>query len=128
MELNKRNRDILSEVISAYIITGEPVGSKQLANSTPLNCSSATIRAKMNELCELGLLSQPHTSAARVPTAAGYRYFIGELIKNSQATDEDKRIIDSLLPHAVTSPERLMESACNALADYTGCAAMMTTP
>ena len=89
MQLNKRNSDILSAVIRAYIITGEPVGSKQLLETEPLNCSSATIRAKMSELCELGLLNQPHTSAGRVPTAKGYRYFISELIKNNTHSDED---------------------------------------
>lgn len=128
MQLNKRNSDILSAVIRAYIITGEPVGSKQLLETEPLNCSSATIRAKMSELCELGLLNQPHTSAGRVPTAKGYRYFISELIKNNTLSDEDKRIIDSLMPQNITSPDRLIDAACSALADYTGCAAMLTTP
>ncbi|MBQ2676494.1 MAG: heat-inducible transcription repressor HrcA [Clostridia bacterium] len=128
MELSQREQAVLQAVIRSYIVTGEPVGSKALCEIPTLNVSSATIRAKMSELCELGLLEQPHTSAGRIPTALGYRYYIEQLMSDYHLTDEDKNVIDSLLPHNMDQPERIIEQACEALAELTNCAAMLTTP
>lgn len=128
MELSQANREILSAVIRAYVLTGEPVGSKVLRELAGLHCSPATIRAKMSELCELGFLSQPHTSAGRVPTALGYRFYVEQLMDRYKLSQADKNEIDSLLPSPDTTPEKLIDCACEALAELTNCAAMLTTP
>ena len=74
--LSDRKKKILKAIIDAHIAYGEPVGSKYLAQDAGLNCSSATIRNEMAELEALGLLEQPHTSAGRVPSELGYRYYV----------------------------------------------------
>ena len=80
MELTPRKKIILSAIVKAHIAHGEPVGSKLLCQITDLGLSSATIRNEMSDLCEMGYLEQPHTSAGRVPTAAGYRLYVSELL------------------------------------------------
>ena len=73
MELGKRKEMILSAIVEQYIKSGEPIGSKFLMEALPISVSSATIRNEMSELHEMGLLEQPHTSAGRIPSQAGYR-------------------------------------------------------
>ena len=73
MELTDRQRRILRTIVDLYIRTAEPVGSKAIAQMPEMNFSSATIRNEMAVLTEAGLLEQPHTSAGRVPSPAGYR-------------------------------------------------------
>ena len=76
MALSERKKKILAAVVDAYIETAEPVGSKAIAQSAGLGCSSATIRNELAELVAMGYLEQPHTSAGRVPTAMGYRLYV----------------------------------------------------
>lgn len=80
MELTDRKRRILRAIIETYIATAEPVGSKMVAERAGLDVSSATIRNEMADLTDMGLLEQPHTSAGRVPSAAGYRLYVNELM------------------------------------------------
>ena len=81
MELAERKKKILSAVIESYINTGEPIGSKALINETGLDVSSATVRNDLADLTNKGYLVQPHTSAGRIPTLQGYRYYIDNLMK-----------------------------------------------
>src|SRR5437764_2175170 len=74
-ELTTRQRELLRGVVEAYIATGEPVGSRTLVERTRIGVSPSTVRAELAELESLGLLMHPHTSAGRVPTEAGNRYF-----------------------------------------------------
>ncbi len=80
-ELSERKKSILKAVIDAHIKLGEPVGSKYLTQSRQFSCSSATIRNEMAELEGMGYLEQPHTSAGRVPSEAGYRFYVDSLIE-----------------------------------------------
>jgi heat-inducible transcriptional repressor len=80
-ELTTRKRDILRLVIEEHIATGEPVGSKSLAEGSGLNVSASTVRNELAELESLGLLTHPHTSAGRVPTESGYRFYAGEVLE-----------------------------------------------
>ena len=73
MDLSGRKKKILAAVVEEYIRTAEPVGSKTVAQTAQLGCSSATIRNELAELASMGYLEQPHTSAGRVPTPQGYR-------------------------------------------------------
>jgi heat-inducible transcriptional repressor len=80
-ELTARKRDILRLVVEEHIATGEPVGSKSLAARSGLNVSASTVRNELAELESLGLLTHPHTSAGRVPTESGYRFYAGEVLE-----------------------------------------------
>jgi heat-inducible transcriptional repressor len=80
-DLSERQRQILVRVVEEYVATGQPVGSKNLVERTGLRVSPATVRAELAELERLGLLSHPHTSAGRVPTDRGYRYYVDRLLE-----------------------------------------------
>ena len=80
VELSERQRLVLRAVASAYLVDAAPVGSTKLAHSLSVRLSPASIRSTMAELCELGLLETPHTSAGRVPTTAGLRFFVDQLL------------------------------------------------
>ena len=76
MELDERKMKILKAIISTYLETGDPVGSRTIAKDSDLHLSSATIRNEMADLEELGYILQPHTSAGRIPSDLGYRYYV----------------------------------------------------
>lgn len=97
MSLSERKRAILTAIIRAYVETGEPIGSKALCGILDSSLSSATLRNEMSDLCELGYLEQPHTSAGRVPTVTGYKFYINDLMHRNSPSGEMKLIIDSML-------------------------------
>jgi heat-inducible transcriptional repressor len=76
IELSERKKQILKAIVEAHIAEGEPVGSKYIVENRQLTCSSATIRNEMSELEEMGYLEKPHTSAGRVPSELGYRFYV----------------------------------------------------
>lgn len=97
MVLDKRKEQILKTIISEYIRTAEPVGSKTIAGKEDLGISSATIRNEMAVLEELGYIDQPHTSAGRIPTDKGYRYYVDSFqARVALSDDEQKRIVEAL--------------------------------
>lgn len=123
--LDERKRRILAAVVDAYIVTGEPVGSKAIAALPDIRVSPATIRNDMAMLEQLGYLEQPHTSAGRIPTYSGYRLYIDELMNARTLTDEDKKMLDRCLDVDVPTADALIESASKALAELTNCAAVV---
>ncbi len=128
MELGKRKEMILAAIVEQYIKTGEPIGSKLIMQHLPISVSSATIRNEMSELAEMGLLDQPHTSAGRVPSQSGYRYYVDNLMNTDGLSDEERISIKHELERAMGSPDKLLEKASEILAKITGCAALSTTP
>jgi len=126
--LPPRRQKILAAIIEQYIETGEPVGSKALLSRLSMDVSSATIRNEMAELCREGFISQPHTSAGRVPTQYGYRYYVDNLMQISDLSDTDKRRIESGVDYRSGDPEQLLAGAGEALVDFTNFAAISTTP
>ncbi len=97
MELTDRQKQILRAIVDIYVSTAEPVGSKAIAALPDVNCSSATIRNEMAELTQMGLLEQPHTSAGRIPSPAGYRLYIDELMQDYRLSlDETKSLNEAL--------------------------------
>ncbi|MCL2509113.1 MAG: heat-inducible transcriptional repressor HrcA [Oscillospiraceae bacterium] len=127
VELTQRRKAILAAIVEQYIRTGEPVGSKSLLETLPLPLSSATVRNEMAELSALGLLEQPHTSAGRIPSHAGYRYYVDHLM-GQQALDEAiRRKIERAVSGASDDPERLLAKAGEVLAGLTNCAAVSAT-
>ena len=79
-ELTPRKQQILATIIELYVTTGEPVGSKAICTRMGNSVSSATIRNDMSDLVEIGFLEQPHTSAGRIPSQSGYRYYVDNLM------------------------------------------------
>ena len=123
--LDERKRRILAAIVDSYIITGEPVGSKAIASLPDIRVSPATIRNDMAMLEQLGYLEQPHTSAGRIPTYAGYRLYIDELMNAKALSDEDKKLLDECLDVEVPTADALIESASKALAELTHCATVV---
>ena len=122
MAMDARKQRILEAIVALYANDGEPVGSGLLANYFDMALSSATLRNEMAALTKLGLLEQPHTSAGRVPSAQGYRYYLDHLIDAPSATtlsDEDRRHIDDLFACMDAEPEKLVPAAARSLADLT---------
>ena len=91
--LSEREKSILANLISFYIESGDPVGSRAIARTFKMGISSATIRNTLQDLEELGLVEQPHTSAGRVPTDKGYRLYVDELLKPEELSDQEKQAI-----------------------------------
>ena len=114
MAMDARKQRILEAIVALYANDGEPVGSGLLANYFDMALSSATLRNEMAALTKLGLLEQPHTSAGRVPSAQGYRYYLDHLIDAPSATtlsDDDRRHIDDLFACMDAEPEKLVPAA-----------------
>jgi len=111
----KRHQQILTDVVRAYIETGEPVSSRSIARMHVEPLSPATVRNVMADLENQGLLYQPHTSAGRVPTAAAYRFFVEQVAAQATASPEDRQWIRRELEAAQT-PEAVMERASHVLA------------
>ncbi len=120
MELTPRKQAVLKAIVKAYIETGEPVGSKILTSLLDNAPSSATLRNEMSELCELGLLKQPHTSAGRVPTAGGYKLYVDNLMSEDEINSQTKEYIDNALRELSCEPEEIPRFAARLLTELTG--------
>lgn len=126
MELDERKRVILKTVINAYIRTGEPVGSKALAGMEDLHVSSATIRNEMSDLEKLGYLMKPHTSAGRVPSGEGYRYYVMNALHSYRLTQRDTdRLISDVRRAGL---HNTVEDSAQKLADFSECAVFAVNP
>lgn len=90
MEMNERKMKILKAVIQNYLDTGEPVGSRTISKYTDLQLSPATIRNEMSDLEEMGYIIQPHTSAGRIPSDAGYRLYVDDMMKAKEQELNEK--------------------------------------
>ena len=128
MDLDLRKRKILSAVIEHFVATGEATSSKQLQSETDLNVSSATIRNELMYLVETGYLEQKHTSAGRIPTQKGYRYYVDYLMVKDRLDDRIRDYIDRTIESGASTPEGVLSKACEALSRITGMAAIITTP
>lgn len=128
MEPAARKQKILSSIVECFIRSGEPVGSKSLLDISGLKVSSATVRNDMAELTEKGYLAQPHTSAGRVPTQSGYRYYIDNVMKLTPVTESGEEYIREVLSRCGDSPESILQSAADLLSRLTDCVALATTP
>ncbi len=123
--MDDRKMRILAAVVDEYIVTGEPVGSKAIMKY--VGASSATIRNEMAELEKQGYLEQPHTSAGRVPTYNGYRLYVDRLLKTDPLSDEEKKLLDEMIPKDEYSEEGIVRSATNALAELTRSATFVSS-
>lgn len=127
MELSERKQQILKAIIAAYIRTAEPVGSKAIANLPGLSYSSATIRNEMSELEEMGYLEKPHTSAGRVPSHKGYRFYVDHLMSRTDETP-DPTEETALMSLKAKELDRLIQEAGRLISTMTDYAAVAVTP
>lgn len=127
-KLSERKQRILAIIIERYIATGEPVGSKVICTQMGNAVSSATIRNDMADLVELGLLVQPHTSAGRIPSQTGYRYYVDNLMANYELGIEEQERIKIWLSTFSGEPDKLLEKAGSILAELTNCVAVSSSP
>ena len=125
MELDDRKLKILKAIISNYLETGEPVGSRTISKYTDLNLSSATIRNEMADLEELGLIMQPHTSAGRIPTDKGYRLYVDRMMVEKDTEMEEMK---TQLLERVDKMESLLKQVAKVLAYNTNYATLVTAP
>jgi heat-inducible transcriptional repressor len=128
-DLDARKRAVLTVVVDEYIRSGDPVGSKLVQQKLELlgmNVSSATIRNDMAQLERLGYLEQPHTSAGRVPSYVGYRYYINELMQPEQISDEEKEYIDAMIGENSYTADAVLDNAVSVLSELTGLTAVNT--
>ena len=125
MELDERKMKILRCIIRTYLDTGEPVGSRTISKDADLNVSSATIRNEMADLEELGLIVQPHTSAGRIPTDAGYRLYVDELMDEKERAVMDVR---DVLGQRMDRIENTLQTMAKFLAKNTNYATMISGP
>ena len=109
MELTERKKKVLRSIVDLYIRTAEPVGSKVIAELPDMNYSSATIRNEMADLTTMGYLEQPHTSAGRVPSAAGYRLYVDELMAEYRLSMDETRSINDAIEKKMQRVDKLME-------------------
>ena len=126
--LSERKQKILALIVESYIATGEPVGSKTLQNTMGNSVSSATIRNDMADLVELGYLIQPHTSAGRAPSQAGYRYYVDNLMTKYELGHEEQERIKTWLQGYSGEPDQLLEKAGSILSELTNCVAVSSSP
>ena len=122
--IDDRRLRILATIVEQYTHTGEPVGSKYVAEAMGGTVSSATVRNHMVALEEMGLLEQPHASAGRVPTHMGYRIYIDHLMRAKPLSAEEKGEIDALFNVRNPDPDQLIREAAEALAEMTRMAAI----
>lgn len=92
-QLDGRKITILKAIIKTYLETGEPVGSRTISKYTDLNLSSATIRNEMSDLEELGYIVQPHTSAGRIPSDKGYRFYVDQIMQEKEEEVTDRKSV-----------------------------------
>ncbi|MBQ7860524.1 MAG: heat-inducible transcription repressor HrcA [Faecalibacterium sp.] len=130
MTVDERKQRVLQAIVALYGLEGEPVGSGLLASHFDMAVSSATLRNEMAALTKLGLLEQPHTSAGRVPSAKGYRYYLDHLLQqHSQPLDAATAAqIRATFAALDQEPDQLAQGAAKALARMTGYTAAVTTP
>ncbi len=125
MELDERKQTILFSIIKTYLETGEPVGSRTISKYTDLNLSSATIRNEMSDLEEMGYIIQPHTSAGRIPSDKGYRFYVDRLMADKEKeVDEMKEV----LIEKADKMEQMLKTAARSLAVNTNYATMISAP
>ena len=128
MELSERKLKILQAIISDYVRSAEPVGSRTLSKKYELGISPATIRNEMADLEEMGYLTHPHTSAGRVPSDKAYRLYVNALMEKKELTKEEKQVIAQKLKSNVHEFEKTIEHAASILSEITNLTSFALTP
>src|SRR5579864_8086515 len=128
-QLNERSREIFRQVVESYLATGEPVGTRNLSRIIPMTLSPASVRNVMSDLEQLGLVYAPHTSAGRLPTEKGLRFFVDALMKIAALTENDRRAIEAQVAASGQgkSVETVLTEASGLLSGLTRAAGVVLT-
>ncbi|MGE5381774.1 MAG: heat-inducible transcriptional repressor HrcA [Methylocystaceae bacterium] len=127
MQLDERKKKILEAVIREYVKTAEPVGSRSIARQSDLGVSAATVRNEMSDLEEMGYLEQPHTSAGRIPSEKGFRYFVDCMMEPEELTDRDQDFLRRILREKVNGMEDLVQQTSNVLSNFSNYASLVVS-
>ena len=128
MYLDERKKRVLNAIVESYISTAEPVGSRTIAKNHPFHLSSATIRNEMADLEDMGLLDQPHTSAGRIPSDKGYRYYVDQLMERYKFTIDEFVVLRSLLELKVDEIDLLIKEISSVYSRLTKYTIVTMTP
>src|SRR6201987_4052512 len=128
-QLNERSREIFRQIVESYLATGEPVGSRNLSRLIPMPLSPASVRNVMSDLERLGLIYAPHTSAGRLPTELGLRFFVDALMEIGALTEAERQSIQGQLASVgrAQSVEAALDEALTRLSGLTRAAAVVLT-
>jgi len=127
MELTERKKKVLRSVVDLYIRTAEPVGSKAITELPDMKYSSATIRNEMADLTAMGYLEQPHTSAGRIPSAAGYRLYVDELMADYRLSMDETKSINTAIEEKMQRMDKMMEKVARLVSQATDLPAISVT-
>ena len=119
MELTERKKKVLRSIVDLYIRTAEPVGSKAIAELPDMNYSSATIRNEMADLLAMGYLEQPHTSAGRIPSPAGYRLYVDELMADYRLSMDETKSISDAIEEKMQRVDKMVEKVAKLVSQAT---------
>lgn len=128
MDLSERKLRILQAIISDFVTSAEPVGSRTLSKKYDLGVSPATIRNEMADLEEQGFLTHPHTSAGRIPSEKAYRLYVNEMMKTRELSPQEKETISQKLYENVTELDKTIEHAAHILSEITNLTSFAMTP
>jgi len=124
-QLNERSRDIFRQIVESYLATGEPVGSRNLSRLITTPLSPASVRNVMSDLEQLGLIYSPHTSAGRLPTELGLRFFVDALMEIGDVAEDDRRAMEAKVAAAGKSMEAVLNEASGMLSGLTRAAGVV---
>jgi heat-inducible transcriptional repressor len=125
--LNERSREIFRQIVDSYLATGEPMGSRQLSRLISVPLSPASVRNVMQDLEEAGLIYAPHTSAGRLPTELGLRFFVDALMQVGDLSEKDRKAIEGQVAASGRSVESLLTEASGLLSGLTHAAGVVLT-
>jgi heat-inducible transcriptional repressor len=126
-QLNERSREIFRQIVESYLATGEPVGSRNISRLITTSLSPASVRNVMSDLEQLGLIYAPHTSAGRLPTELGLRFFVDALMEIGDLGESDRRAMEAKVAAAGKSMEAVLNEASGMLSGLTRAAGVVLT-
>lgn len=128
MNLDERKKYILESIIKDYVETAEPVGSRAIVRKHGLNISAATVRNEMADLEEMGYLEQPHTSAGRIPSEKGFRYYVDWMMEKENLNDEELEVLEKLLTENISDWSDIAQGVGNFLAQVSNYTSFIIVP
>lgn len=126
IDLDERSQTVLRQIVESYLLTGEPVGSRNLSRSLPISLSPATIRNVMSDLEQAGLIASPHTSAGRLPTQTGLRMFVDALLEVGDMSGEERKKIEAQIANSEkSSVDQVLSEASEMISGLSHCAGVV---
>lgn len=126
--MTERQRLILSAIVDDYIRSAEPVGSRSISKRSEVGFSAATIRNEMSDLEDMGYLEQPHTSAGRIPSNKGYRYYVDHLLKQASLSSRELHMIKSFFAERMLETEQVIQQVASILSQLTNYTSIVLGP